>query len=413
MSRLTRRRFMKLGAGACATLCSPMLLGCGDESNTDSDNSGSYTPDDDDSNSVGGFSGQADVHAILGDELSELYVMAKQAADVLGINGKNLLGSTVFIKPNFVSLGLGDRGFLGETGECTKAEIVAGIAECCLEAGAGKVIIGDGAQGLEWAWDIVNFLPGNMIHGAVNLASAVQFLKDKYGDGKIELQCLNLVDQWERVPSCSDDPDMADGLMVARPFYEADHVISLPVIKSHMWANFTGSMKNLVGITPITHLGTGFVRHKVHNAYAHVTCEGVSDVGIAGAFVDMLRWRVEQGKQDFAILDCSIGVEGSGPHTPPVNKGITIDIKQRSNLGKYFLLAGTDWVAIDTVMANLIQVQQLSKIKQLVLAEKLGLGRTKNIRIRGANLEDLRIPNWEKPREMSEDFFSMFERIWP
>jgi uncharacterized protein (DUF362 family) len=409
MARLTRRKFLKLGAGTCATLCSPMLLNCGDEqsSNNDSTNEDPdpFSPDDDDSISVGGFSGRADVYAILGDQLSELYVMAKQASAALGITGKNLLGSSVLIKPNFVSVGLLKRGYAGIQGECTKVEIAIGVAERCLEAGAAKVIIGDGGQGIAWDWNTFVFLPGNMIYGAVNLVSAVQFLNDKYGPGKVELQCLNQVDQWELIPSTSDDPLMANGLMVARAFYEVDHVISLPVIKTHIMTVITGAMKNLVGVTPVVHLGNGFNRSRVHSAYNDVTYAGVPDIGVAGAFADMIKWRIEQGKQDFAILDCSIGVEGSGPHIPPMTSGFTIDIKNRSNIGKYFLLASTDSVAIDTVMAQMIQVKELSELKQLVLAEKIGLGQTRDIRISGATLDDLRIPNWKKPREVSEHMF--------
>ena len=48
-------------------------------------------------------------------------------------------------------------------------------------------------------------------------------------DDKVELQCLNQVNAWERVPTASTALLLNRGLPVARAFYEADHVISCPL----------------------------------------------------------------------------------------------------------------------------------------------------------------------------------------
>ncbi|MBN1946840.1 MAG: DUF362 domain-containing protein [Bradymonadales bacterium] len=382
----SRRDFLKIGAGSCLSLLVPRIVGCGDEVIE------TTTP--------------TTVHALQFDDLSQLYDMAKQAAVQLGITRSSLTGATVFLKPNFLNMGM-EVFFLPYdpmVGEATKAEVVAAVAEQCLEAGAARVTIGEGAHTTSWDWNLLTFCPGNSIEAATNLQTAVDRLKTLYSDDRIELACLNQVNQWERVPSSSDNAYVSDGLLVAKAFYEADHVISLPVMKTHEWAKITAAMKNYVGLAPLVELGNGMGRCKLHQAYAHATCHGVADAGIAGSFVDMHRWRMEEGKQDFAILDCSICLEGTGPLRSPVNRGITIDVKNRNAAGTYFLLAGDDLVAVDAVAAELMGFDY-SQVKQLVMLDNLGFTSVRDHAIRGADLEDLRIPDWQPPVLNTEDTF--------
>ncbi len=403
--KMTRREFLHLCAGTCLMAAFP-LAGCG-SGGDDDDGSGQHAspPDliegDDD---TAPSDTRSTVNVLLFDELTELFDMTRAAMTKLGVTKGSLTGSTVFIKPNFVSLGLGNRGFLGASGECTKAELAAAAAEMCLRAGAAKVTIADGAQGDHWDWSIVKFLDGNSFYGAKNLATAVDYLNTKYGTGRCELICLNQCDQWSLIPSCATDPAVADGLPVSKHWYEADHVVSLPVAKSHMWASFTGAAKNYVGIVPVHDpMGAGFVRQKLHAVYAHASMEGYPDIGITGAFLDAHRWRLGEGRHDFAVTDCSIGVEGSGPHVKPVNPGITIDLKQRTPIGKYFLLAGDDYTASDYVLSK---VMNFGPVLQLKMAEHLGLGQIgENVKLEGANLSDIVIADWKPPFHMSEDFF--------
>ena len=122
MNRLTRRDCLRLGAGAgLAAASSNVALGCGSDK--------PQPPDADPMN--------ATVHAVLGDSLAHLYEMSKDAAGKLGIGAKAFLGETVFIKPNLVSLGITE--YQADLGECSKAEIVAGVAEQCREAVAARI----------------------------------------------------------------------------------------------------------------------------------------------------------------------------------------------------------------------------------------------------------------------------------
>jgi uncharacterized protein (DUF362 family) len=369
---------LKVGAGTCLALGTSFVLeGCGNG---------------DENGLADTVTGEVAVHTILGDELADLYDMGRRAAQALGIHPESdFSGKSVFIKPNFMSMGLG-HPFDPHLGECTKAEIVVGIAEQCLRAGADKVTIGDGARQVAWDWSSIVFLKDCRVFGKTDLKEAVAWLKAAYPRQQVELFCLNAVDEWEHIPSSSDHEIMLQGLKIARSFYDADHVISVPVMKTHLMADLSFSMKNLVGVTPIVApYGSGaFARYALHLAYADARSGGVENAGIAGCFTDILRWRKSVGKEDFAIIDCSIGLEGDGP-TIIMDLGKPIDIRERNPSGKYFLLASKDLVAADAT-ASRVANQEPRSLQQLRMAANLGLGEIDRIRIVGdATLEQVRI----------------------
>jgi uncharacterized protein (DUF362 family) len=253
---------------------------------------------DDDEKGLAG-SAQATVYTVLGDGPSDLYRMGRQAAELLGVHaGDDLSGKAVFIKPNFVVFGSG-MPVDPSTGEWTKAEIVVGVAEQCLEAGADKVTIGDGSQGVEWDWNSAVFFKGNTVFGQRNLKQAVDSLKARFPHQHVELLCLNGVNEWENIPSSSDHEMMLSGLKIARSFFEADHVISVPVLKTHALADMTCSMKNYVGVTPSLppygKYGDALIRSELHKAYAKATSGGIEEAGIAACFTDIVRWRMQTG----------------------------------------------------------------------------------------------------------------------
>jgi uncharacterized protein (DUF362 family) len=386
---ITRRQFVHIGAGTCVALIAPRMLGCGGEG-------GAVSP----------APTTTTVFAVLGDSLSELYAMGKQAAIKLGIAGSSMKGATIFIKPNFLTMGIS--GMANPiTGECCKPEIVAGVAEQCLAAGAAKVTIGEGAHATSWDWSEVHLIEGNDVGGATSMLAVVDRLKSQYGDDKVDLVCLNQVELWERIPSSSTDASVADGLMVSKQWHDADHVITCPVMKSHMWATVTLAMKNYVGLVPLKEMGVGMSRCKLHLAYAHATAHGVADCGISGAYVDMHKWRKAQGKQDFAIVDCSIGLEGNGPNLAPIGAGITIDIKERNAAGKYFLLAGDDLAAVDAIGAQLMGFD-LAQVKQMLMLDHLGFKSIHDAKLVGASMAELAIKDWVKPTLHSEDEFKAY-----
>ena len=71
----------------------------------------------------------------------------------------------------------------------------------------------------------------NTVFDTTNIQDAVSHLQAAFPTQTIELSCLHEVDEWKYIPSSSTVKLMAPGLKVAKSFYEADHMITIPVLK--------------------------------------------------------------------------------------------------------------------------------------------------------------------------------------
>lgn len=359
MNRLTRRQLLTGSSQAALTVgAAGTFSGCAHETPPD-------TP----------YGQPARVAAVLGNDLAE---MARAALEAFG--GAEAIvqpGESVFIKPNFGAVGMVKYDSIA-AGDCTKPEIVVAVAEECLKAGASQVTIGDAGQARRWSWEKVQYLDGS-----THLAAEIQRLNGAYGD-RVTLACLNADSpEWDPIPS----PYTPLGnIYISSLIARADKVISIPVIKSHRWTEVTASMKNFVGSTSTARYGLGIQwRFLLHNA------------GIEQCFLDIVR----AVKPAFAIVDCSIGVEGNGPHVLPGWWGTTVDFKDR--LGQWLLLASTDLAAADATAARVIS-HDVASITHLQMAYHQGMGQIQeeDITLDGATLDELRVP-WE-PAEHTEGF---------
>ncbi len=385
MLRPSRRDILKLGAASCLTAVGSTLTACGSGSNIGP----SAAP-----------GAGSRVYVVPGNSLDDLGPMARQATQKLGITRGSLTGSSVFVKPNLVSVGTFP--FDPHAGEVTKPEVLLGIAEQCLDAGARRVTIGDGAQVMLWDYSEIGFLHGKKLAGAAHLEAGVERLQNVYGTSRVELLCLNLQDEWAPIPSSSSSPLLRNGLLVAKSFHDADHVISAPVLKSHVFVGISGALMNYVGLTPLHTLGSGgVIRSLLHQAYAEAPLAGFDKAGIAGAFLDICAWRKSEGKQDFAIVDCSLGVEGNGPLTRGIFDGQTIDLRARSAMGQYYLLASDDLVAADSIAAQVMGFHE-NETQHLQMASWLGLGQSAKIQVVGASLDEIRVPDFRRAVRFDE-----------
>ena len=356
MHKLTRRDLLRLGAGAAIALGAPQMLpGCGGEE-TAPKPTATTEP-------------KARVAAIRGEDL---YAMARQAlAAVGGIAAIVQPGETVFIKPNLAMIdwaNLGRNPFV--LGECAKIEIVTAVAEECLKAGASKVTIGDSTQMPSYSWEYATTLDGT-----TNLAAEAKRLNSEYG-GKVTLACLDVDSpEWVDVPTSSKLGTIAVSSLVAH----ADRVISIPVMKTHAFAQLTLSLKNFIGVTPLERYGwqTGTYSR---NGFDHSSSQAIAQI-----YLDI----VNAVKPDLAIIDGSICVEGNGPAVLD-GQGSTVDMRER--LGSWLLLASTDLVAADATAARIIR-HEVSSIRQLTMANAMGLGEIDegSIEIIGERLDNLRV----------------------
>ncbi|KPJ83436.1 MAG: hypothetical protein AMS18_17400 [Gemmatimonas sp. SG8_17] len=312
----------------------------------------------------------AQVAAVRG---TDLQTMTRHVLDGLGgIQTVVHEGETVFIKPNMVTLPWAGQSNVFALGECTKPEVVIAVAEQCLEAGAAEVVIGDGSHQptLNWAY-------AKTLDGSTDLSSEALRLSSTYGR-TVRVASLEVDSpEWVEVPSDTYLGTIAVSSLVAR----ADRVISIPVAKTHSWAQLTLSLKNFVGITPLERYGD--VANGVMDR--GVVLDHSSPQAIAAIYLDI----VQGIKPDLAIVDFSIGVEGDGPNLS--HGGRTVDMRDR--LGSWLLLASTDLVAADATAARIMS-HDPTEVVQLVMGYEMGLGQIREDRIElvGADLGDLRVP---------------------
>jgi len=161
-------------------------------------------------------------------------------------------------------------------------------------------------------------------------------------------------------------------------------VISIPVAKTHSWAQLTLSLKNFIGITPLERYAnwvndSHWDRGKVLD---HSSPQAIGQI-----YLDI----VDAIKPDLAIIDFSIGIEGDGPTTG--SGGKTVNMEER--LGSWLVLASTDLMAADATAARIMS-HDVDKMKQLTMGYEMGLGEIhrESIEIVGEKLDDL-IVNWK------------------
>lgn len=354
MHKITRREFLKMGAGTAMVLgAAPIFTSC---------KGGGAVLDSSDAN--------AHVAVIRG---SSLDTMTRDTIDAIG-GMSNIVheGETVFIKPNFVTFPWAASNNCFNRGECTKPEIIIAVTEECLKAGAAEVIIGEGSHLPSFNWEYATTFGGstNLVGEAVRLSSIY--------DGNVTLACLeDDSPTWVEVPSSTYLGKIAISSLVA----QADRVISIPVAKTHSWAQLTLALKNFIGVTPLERYAV-----LVNNSYwdRGGAFDHSSPQAIAQIYLDI----VNAVKPDLSIIDFSIGIEGDGPNTG--HGGITVNMKER--LGSWLVLASTDIMAADATAARIMS-HNVSDQKQLQLGYDMGLGEIheKSIEIVGEKINDVRV----------------------
>ena len=366
MKKMKRREFLKTGVNMAIAAGTPLtFISCKDKK--------SVTEPSKEIN--------AQVAAIKGNNLDS---MTRDAIDALGgIQTIVNSGDLVFIKPNFVTIPWADQFNCFHIGECTKSEIIIAVTEECLKAGASEVIIGEGSHvktTFDWQYAIT-------LDGSTNLAAEAARLSSLY-DGKVTLACLETDSPgWVEVPSITPLNTIAISSLVA----DADKVISIPVAKTHSWAQLTLALKNFIGITPLSRYA-----QLIDNTYWNRgTFDHSSPQAIAQVYLDI----VNSIKPDLSIIDFSIGIEGDGP-TITNSGGTTLDMKER--LGSWVIIASTDIMAADATAARIMS-HDTNNVLQLTMGFNMGLGEIREnlIEILGEKLDNLRVP-WQPATLVNE-----------
>lgn len=369
MKKYGRREFVRLSAAAAGGLA---YGGCGDgpaEPDGNDHVDPVETPID-----VPVVDPTASVSAVRGTNLAE---MTRDALDAIGgIESVVGEGETVFIKPNMVTLPWGATGNKFTNGECTKPEILVAIAEECLRVGASQVTIGDGSQKPTFDWEYAVTLDGS-----TNLVREVARLNSAYA-GTTSIASLEVDSPgWTEIPTSNHLGTIATSSLVT----DADRVISVPVAKTHSWAQLTLALKNFIGVMSLTRYGVpiGGGAFDRGGGLDHSSPEAISQI-----YLDV----VAGIQPDLAVIDFSIGIEASGP---TLRNGLGRTIDMRNRLGSWLVLASTDIMAADATAARVMS-HNVSQQVQLNLGYRMGLGeiRQDKIEMLGERLSSIQV-DWE------------------
>ena len=256
-----------------------------------------------------------------------------------GFESMTLAGSTVLIKPNLVSPSRSG------SGRITDARVTEAVAGLVLERNPKRVIIGEGSS-------VGYDFPGRKDTMTCMEVTGTSAVADKLG---VEMVDLN---RDEQVKVTVPDAYVMDTFSVARTAWEADVIISLPVMKTHIRTGITCGLKNMKGVLP------GDEKKRTHKC------------GLDRGIVDLNRLM----KPSFTVVDGLVGMQGI--HAGEVD---------RVPLG--IIVAGNDVVAVDAVCGAVMgfDVDQILHVK---LASEAGLGVADldQIDVRGEKIEDVRRP---------------------
>ena len=146
---------------------------------------------------------------------------------------------------------------------------------------------------------------------------------------------------------------------------EADLIISVPMLKTHHWAEVSLSLKNLFGIVP-------GVRYGWPKNFRHFKGIAFSILGLYQTVPNVV-----------SVVDGIIGMEGDRPSFGnPVNLGL--------------LVVGLDLVTVDNICVNLMGLMT-DEFFHLFLANWAGVGQGKKIDKNGISPALITIPHQRPP----------------
>ena len=247
-------------------------------------------------------------------------------------------GSRVLVKPNLLM----SKG--PEYGITTHPEVVRAVIHI-LKAIGCKIIIGDGPS--VWGQYIEN------VDEVYNLTGIKQVCQDE------GVELVNF-----------DKRRMRDKFPLTAKLDECDYLISLPKFKTHEFTLITGAIKNLFGLV------SGTYKTELHKNYFEPS-------EFAKILVDIY----EETKPALTIIDGILALEGDGPATAGVTRKLNL------------LLAGSDCVALDTVVAKIMGItdREVLTTKEAAL-RGLGESQLTRIKIEGEDIDKLNIRPFILPK---------------
>jgi len=253
--------------------------------------------------------------------------IAKKAAEIIQSLGIDPSGKSVFVKPSFVYPSQSP----AVLGVITQPAFVAGVCMAMRELGAKRIMVGESSV----------FGPSRVSFQSVGVLPLIKGIAEPV-----------YLDEEEMVEVEVEEPFVQGRFRVPKPFLDADLYVSLPKIKTNMFAEVTLSVKNNLGL----------LRQRDRLVY--------HDHRLHKKLADLFRVR----PPDLVLSDCIVAGEGQGPMmAEPVELGL--------------MLGGNNAVAVDVVACSLTGYDP-SEIEHLKLLIDAGMGpaSTSDIEIDGEEL---------------------------
>lgn len=289
--------------------------------------------------------------------MEKIEVAIQRGEDIKGVVNKTLHligglenviknGDAVFISPNY------GVPMKPDTGATTNPEVVVGVIKAAKEAGAEKVYVGESS--------VVGFNAGKVM---VDLG--VQEIFEEAG-----AEVLNLdEDQKNVIVKKIPQGKLLKQIKIFKPAVECDVLISVPVLKTHIYAGVSLGMKNLKGTLPddqkklFHRVGA---RKKTEEPFELDRC--ISDMMTAH-------------HPDFTVIDGIVGQEGFVSGFGVCGNAVRMNT----------IIAGADYVAVDAVGAYVMGFDPM-KVNHIRYCHEIGLGEAdlKKITILGENLDSIR-----------------------
>jgi uncharacterized protein (DUF362 family) len=241
----------------------------------------------------------------------------------------------------------------------THPYVAQAVAELVLEAG-GKPMIGDSPGGY-------HFYNRKVLESVYETCG----MKEAALNSGAELNYNT-----EAVDVPFPEGRIMKSIKTIKPVLEADKIINLPKIKTHMMTVYSGAVKNLFGIIPGS-----------YKSEYHLRFEDTRD------FADLLIDICMFSKPVLTVMDAVEGMEGYGPaHGNPRKVGL--------------IISGTDPYNLDVAASQIIGFGK-GQIPTIEKSIERGLCKwdTASIEILGERIEDVSVPNFKKPtRKISFNF---------
>ncbi len=311
----------------------------------------------------------------------EVEEMVREAVALAGgLEGIISDGQTVVLKPNIVT-----DTFLGEeisteaNGMVTDWRVVAAVAKMVREinpTGEILVIEGSAAESTQAAYQVLNYTKAHMpeVDEFLGIEESSGAWQDYDSD---ELSSVLLSAE---VALYGDYklPNGAAPYYYNKRYFEADVIISIPVLKNHETAGVTGAVKNMgIGGTPTNIYGNSENANGRWEVIDHQASE-------LHKFIHDFYYGCPA---DFAVMD---GIQGysNGPNT---NNGPRFIEGHQEGMG--LILASSDPLAMDAI-ASLVMFDSPSRVPYLVTLNNDGVGCADPmaIRVEGVLVSDVKKP---------------------